>query len=95
MALSTAAFPRMAEQFAEGNSVDLSRTISRVLRTMMFLAIPAALGLAFLRDPATTAILERGAFTSADTALTAAALGFLCIGTVSYTHLTLPTILLV
>ncbi len=82
MALSTAAFPRMAEQFAEGNSVDLSRTISRVLRTMMFLAIPAALGLAFLRDPATTAILERGAFTSADTALTAAALGFLCIGIV-------------
>lgn len=80
MALSTAAFPRMAEQFAEGKSEELSRTISRVLRTMMFLTIPAALGLAFLRDPATTAILERGAFTSADTALTAAALGFLCIG---------------
>jgi putative peptidoglycan lipid II flippase len=82
MALSTAAFPRMAEQAAEKNAAELSKTISRVLRTMMFLTIPAALGLAFLRDPVTAVILERGAFTSGDTALTAAALGFLCIGIV-------------
>jgi putative peptidoglycan lipid II flippase len=82
MAFSTAAFPRMADQVADGDFDALRATVSRVLRVIMFLTIPAALGLALLREPVTVVLLERGAFTSADTAATAAALGFYCLGIV-------------
>ncbi|MGE5597270.1 MAG: murein biosynthesis integral membrane protein MurJ [Hyphomicrobiales bacterium] len=80
MALSTAVFPRLAEHAADEDLESLQNTISRVLRVIMFLTIPAAIGLALLRIPATALLLERGEFTSGDTALTAAALGFYCIG---------------
>ncbi len=82
MALSTAAFPRLAEQAAASDQRSLVETVSRVLRTILFFSVPAALGLALLREPVTTVILERGAFGSGETSVTAAALGFLCIGVV-------------
>tara|TARA_B100001123_G_scaffold295302_1_gene329284 strand:- start:3185 stop:4789 length:1605 start_codon:yes stop_codon:yes gene_type:complete len=82
MALSTAAFPRLAEQAADADHRGLVETVSRVLRTILFFAIPAALGIAFLREPATTVLLERGAFGASETAITSAALGFLCLGIV-------------
>jgi putative peptidoglycan lipid II flippase len=80
MAFSTAAFPRMADQVADGDFDGLRITVSRVLRVIMFLTVPAAIGLALLREPVTVVLLERGAFTSADSALTAGALGFYCLG---------------
>ena len=82
IALSTAAFPRLAEQAADADGRSLLETVSRVLRVILFFTIPAALGLAFLREPATTALLERGAFGAGDTAITSAALGFLCLAIV-------------
>lgn len=82
MAVSTAVFPRLAEQVADGDHAAFRETISRMLRIIMFLTIPAALGLALLREPATRLLLERGEFTSADTAITAAALAWYCLGIV-------------
>ena len=82
MALSTAVFPRLAGHAADEDMASLTETISRVLRVIMFLTIPAALGLALLRSPATVLLLQRGEFTSADAAITAAALGFYCLGIV-------------
>ena len=82
MALSTAAFPRLAEHVAAEDIKSLIETVSRVLRTILFFTIPAAIGLALLREPVTTLLLERGEFNASDTAITAAALGFLCIGVV-------------
>lgn len=82
MALATAAFPRLAEQAADTDGRALVDTVSRVLRTTLFLSVPAALGLALLREPATTVLLERGAFGAGDSAVTAAALGFFCLGIV-------------
>ena len=82
MALSTAAFPRLAEQAAAADQRGIVETVSRVLHTILFFSVPAALGLALLREPATTVLLERGAFGSGETAVTATALGFLCIGIV-------------
>ena len=80
MALSTAAFPRLADMVAEEDMAGLVATVSRVLRFILFLTIPAAVGLALLREPVTEVLLERGAFTSADTAMTAAAVGWYCLG---------------
>ncbi len=82
IALSTAVFPRLAGHAAEEDMAALTHTISRVLRVIMFLTIPAALGLALLRFPATVVLLQRGEFSSADAAITAAALGFYCLGIV-------------
>lgn len=82
MALSTAAFPRLAEQVADEDLAGLHQTVSRVLRAIMFLTIPAALGLAILREPATVVLLQGGHFSAASSAVTAAALGFYCLGIV-------------
>jgi putative peptidoglycan lipid II flippase len=80
MTISTAVFPTLAEQVAEGDRDALNRTISRALRTIMFFTIPASIGLVILREPLTITLLEHGKFTSADTAVTASALGWYCLG---------------
>lgn len=82
MALSTAVFPRLADHAADEDMESLRSTISRVLRVIMFLTIPAALGLAILREPATVVLLERGEFTRFDSLITASALGWYCLGIV-------------
>ncbi|MEO9255066.1 MAG: murein biosynthesis integral membrane protein MurJ [Tepidiformaceae bacterium] len=81
-ALSTAVFPRLAGHVAGDDMESLYLTVSRVLRVIMFLTIPAAIGLAMLRHPATVLLLERGAFTHADAIVVASALGFYALGIV-------------
>ncbi|GIW13767.1 MAG: putative lipid II flippase MurJ [Tepidiforma sp.] len=82
MALSTAVFPRLAGQVARDDLSALTDTVSRVLRMILFLTVPAAVGLALLREAAVITLLERGAFTRADSMMTAAALGWYCLGIV-------------
>ena len=82
MALSTAVFPRLANAVADNDLEGMQATLSRSLRAIMFLTVPAALGLLFLRDPATRMLLQWGEFTGADASSTAAALGFFCLGIV-------------
>jgi putative peptidoglycan lipid II flippase len=48
----------------------------------MFLTVPAAIGLAMLRDPATIVLLEHAEFTRIDSVFTASALGWYCLGIV-------------
>jgi putative peptidoglycan lipid II flippase len=83
MALSTAAFPRLADHAADGDLRELTSTISRVLRIIMFLTIPAALGLAILAEPVTALLLQRGEFTASDTELTSNALLFYSLGVIA------------
>ena len=80
MALSTAVFPQMANHAADNDMEALLGTVSRVLRVIMFLTIPAALGLALLRVPATVVLLEHGQFGRSDALITASAMAFYCIG---------------
>ncbi len=82
MALSTAVFPTLADNVADDDLDALRQTVSRVLRVIMFLTVPAALGLAILREPATVVLLERGEFTRLDSIITASALGWYCLGIV-------------
>jgi putative peptidoglycan lipid II flippase len=82
MALSTAVFPTLAGHAADEDLDALRATVSRVLRFIMFLTVPAAIGLAILRDPATVVLLERGEFTRIDSVVTASALGWYCLGIV-------------
>jgi putative peptidoglycan lipid II flippase len=83
MALSTAAFPRLADQAADGDLATVRDTVSRVLRVIMFLTIPAALGLAILAESVTALVFQRGEFTAFDTELTAGALMFYSFGIIA------------
>lgn len=75
MAISTAAFPTMAEQAASGDSL-LATTVSRALRLILFLSLPASAGLALLAKPLVVVLLQRGAFDAESTHWTAEALVF-------------------
>ena len=79
MALSTAVFPRLAEHAAAADIAALTATISRVLRVIMFLTVPAAIGLALLRDPVTALLLD---LPPPHISITAAALAWYSLGIV-------------
>ncbi len=80
MTISTAIFPTLAEQVADGDFTALNDLISRALRTIMFFTIPAAVGLTLLREPVTITLLEHGAFRATDTAMVSSALAWFCLG---------------
>jgi putative peptidoglycan lipid II flippase len=78
MAISTAVFPRMAEQ-AVRDEQELRETLSRSLRLILYLTIPASVGLMILAKPMTAFLLRSGAFGSASTDLVVAALVFYAV----------------
>lgn len=73
-AIATAAFPTMTGQAARGDLTALGETLSRTLRTMLFLAIPAAVGLMILRYPIVTVLFEHHVFGPHDVDLVASSL---------------------
>ena len=60
----------------------MARGVADTLRTIMFFTVPAVIGLAFLREPITVLLLQRGEFGPDDAALASAAVAFFCIGVV-------------
>ncbi len=74
VAVATASFPTMTGQAARGELAALGELVSRTLRTMMFLAMPAAVALAVLRYPIVDVLYHGVKFTAHDTDLVAAAL---------------------
>lgn len=75
-----AALPTFSEQAARGALGELRRTLARALRGVLFLALPATLGLLLLRTPIVSLLFERGAFTSESTALVSWALLWYVVG---------------
>jgi putative peptidoglycan lipid II flippase len=80
MAISTAVFPTLAEHAATESMEDLRRTLSLALRLILFLTLPASVGLMILGKPLVAFFFEHGAFTAASTDITVAALLFYAIG---------------
>lgn len=80
IALASASLPAMARQAAAGDARGLAATLNFALRLAAFVSVPAAVGLVILRMPITRVLFERGQFTAADTAATAAALGWYAAG---------------
>jgi putative peptidoglycan lipid II flippase len=74
MAIATAVFPTLAQQGAAADPGPLRTSISRALRLILYLAIPASAGLIVLATPAVRLLLERGAFDARSTDLVAGAL---------------------
>jgi putative peptidoglycan lipid II flippase len=83
-AIATVAFPTFATQTANGNMEGLHQTLTRTLRTVLFLTIPAAVVLYVLRVPIIQVLLERGNFDAESTAAVAYALRFYALGLVAH-----------
>ena len=84
ISVATATLPAVSHDAAQDDSPGVRRTVADGLSLMMMLNVPATVGLMVLAAPIVRVIFERGAFTAADTAATAAALQFYAAGLVGY-----------
>ncbi|NOK64238.1 MAG: murein biosynthesis integral membrane protein MurJ [Chloroflexi bacterium AL-W] len=84
LSLGTVLFPQLARHFADGNIDTLREIVLSGIRSVLFLALPAAVLLGMLRVPLIELLFQRGDFTGASTMLTAEALGFYAIGLAAF-----------
>jgi len=80
VAIATAVFPTMAQQAATDSLDRLQSTLYASLRYILFLIIPASVGLILLRDPLVSLLLERGEFDPESASITSSALLFYSFG---------------
>ncbi len=78
--VATAAFPTFSTQAAKGQIAGMRSTLAATLRAILYLALPAAVGLIVLRRPLVQLIFQRGAFTETSTEMVAWALAFFALG---------------
>jgi putative peptidoglycan lipid II flippase len=83
-AVATAAFPTFSTLAAQGATAEMRRTFANTLRAVLYLSVPAAVGLIVLRRPLVALVLQRGAFTADSTAAVAWALLFYALGLVGH-----------
>lgn len=87
----TAIFPALAERAALGDREGLAQTLTGGLRMVIFLILPASLGMIILKEPLVAVLYQRGAFDSAAAELTSKALFYFAAG---YPGLAVNTVLL-
>ena len=80
VAISLAALPSLSQRAADGDWDAFRNIFARGLRMVLVLLIPAAVGLWVLAGPVIRLLFEHGAFSAADTAMTAKALHFYLLG---------------
>jgi putative peptidoglycan lipid II flippase len=76
IALSTAILPLLSRQAVEQRIDELKTTLNFAIRIVLFVTLPASVGLVLLRKPIIQVLFERGEFTSTSTDLTAWAFCF-------------------
>lgn len=79
-AIGTVVFPTFAAQVAAGEQASLGDSFTQIARLVVFLTLPAALGLAALGVPLVRLLLEHGEFGADSTAMVAYALRFYALG---------------
>jgi putative peptidoglycan lipid II flippase len=80
IATATAALPVLSRQAAARQFDAMRHTFSDSLKLVIFITLPAAVGLIVLREPIVALLFERGAFDEHSTRLTASALLYYCVG---------------
>ncbi len=80
MAISTAAFPTMAENVTLGRLDRVRAIIEDTLRTILFMSIPASVGLIVLGLPIIQVLLQHGAFDLGSATATSVPLAFFAFG---------------
>lgn len=84
VAIATVSTTRYADAAADKNIDEMASHLVDGLRLVAFLTVPSTVGLIVLGEPIIQLIYERGKFTDADTASTAAALQLYATGLVAY-----------
>jgi putative peptidoglycan lipid II flippase len=84
VSIATASLPEISRQAAADDLRSVRASVSRGLRMMLMLNVPATIGLMVLAEPIVAMIYERGMFLPIDTANTAAALMFYAPGLLGY-----------
>jgi putative peptidoglycan lipid II flippase len=79
-AVATAAFPTFSTQAAKGQRAEMRSTLAATVRAVLFLALPAAVGLIVLRVVLVELLFQRGAFGETSTQMVAWALAFFALG---------------
>jgi len=87
VALATAILPSLSAQAAKGALEELRATLGFGLRMIVFIILPAMLGLILLRKPIVHLFFEHGSFTAADTEATALAVLCYALGLWAYAGL--------
>jgi putative peptidoglycan lipid II flippase len=85
--IGTAVFPTLSALAAEGNMEGYQDRLTRALRSVIFLALPATIGLIVLGGPFIALLFQRNSWTAEDTAGTAWALAFYAIGITGHASL--------
>jgi putative peptidoglycan lipid II flippase len=80
MAVSTAIFPTLARQSAAGEDAEMGELFGLTLRMILYLTIPAAVGLVVVGGPIVRLLFERASFTPDVTRATALAVAFYALG---------------
>jgi len=80
VALGTVILPHLARRHADADTAGYAASLDWGLRTVLLLAIPAALGLALLAEPLAIVIFERGQFLPGDSRMTALSLMAMSLG---------------
>lgn len=79
-AVATVAFPTFSTQVARGQYAEMRSTLASTLRAILYLAVPATVGLLTLRLPLVQLLFERGAFTATSTQMVTWALALFTLG---------------
>jgi putative peptidoglycan lipid II flippase len=80
IAIGTAALPSFSDQVARGHYEEMKKTISFSLRLMLFITIPAMIGIIALQEPIISVLFQRGQFDPRSSVLTAQALFWYTVG---------------
>ncbi len=80
VALATVILPHLSRRSADGDGEGYASALDWGLRTVVLLAVPAALGLALLAEPLAITMFERGEFLAADSRMTALSLMAMSLG---------------
>jgi putative peptidoglycan lipid II flippase len=91
VSIATAALPDISRHAARESLADMRDTISRGLRMMLMLNVPAMAGLVVLAAPIVGLILQSGEFDDTDTIATAAALTYYAPGLLGYSAVKIAT----
>lgn len=86
-AIAIAALPTFSQQVARGKITEMRSSLANTLRGVVFLSLPASLGLILLRRPLVALLFQRGAFDAQSTEQVAWALLWFAAGLVGHSLL--------
>ena len=89
--IATAAFPTFSRLIAQRKHDDMRSTLSATIRAILYISIPASVGLVILRVPLIQLLFQRGAFDFQSTEAVAAALQFYALGLFAHASVEITT----